>query len=83
MPKITYYALIDETHPLENPTGIMRRIHTSPVATDEVFARDLQWRSTEFLRLHWLGHNEEDYVEIIEEQAEAVVFEWRQRLRED
>lgn len=78
MIKTTYYALIDETHPPERPTGIVRRIHTSPVPTDEVFARDLQWRPTEFLRRYWLGHTDRDYVEITEELANAVIASWRQ-----
>jgi hypothetical protein len=80
MPKITYYALIDDTHPPERPSGIVRRTHTDPVPTDEAFGRDLQWHPTEFLRRHWLGHNEDDYIEISEQAAQAVISAWRARL---
>ncbi|MQA84485.1 MAG: hypothetical protein GEV03_07645 [Streptosporangiales bacterium] len=69
MPKITYYARITDTHPPENPAGLMRRIHTEPVPTDEALRRDLQWHPTEFLRRYWLGHTDGDFVEISEEQA--------------
>jgi hypothetical protein len=79
VPDVTYYALIDENRPLERPKGLVRRIHTEPLPTDEVFGRDLQWHPTEYLRLYYLGHNEVDHVEISEEQAEAIIAARRER----
>jgi hypothetical protein len=35
MPEITYYALISENHPRERPEGLVRRIHTEPMPTDQ------------------------------------------------
>lgn len=83
MPKITYYALVDDGYPPEHPTGIVRRTHTEPLPVDEAFGRNLQWHPTEFLYRHWLGHNEQDYVEISEEAAQAVIARWREEWREE
>jgi hypothetical protein len=79
VPKTTYYARIDETHPPERPAGIVRRTHTEPLPTDEAFGRDMQWHPTEYLHRYFLGHNEDDHIEISEEQAEAVIARWREK----
>lgn len=77
MREITYYAIVDDGYPPDRPDGLVRRVHTEPMPTDEAFHRDMQWHPTEFLRLHWLGHNEQDYVEISPELAEAVITRWK------
>jgi hypothetical protein len=77
MPDITYYALTDNDHPAERPTGLVRRIHTEPGPTDQAFHRDLRWHPTEYLRLYALGHDGTDHVEITEEEADAVIARWR------
>jgi hypothetical protein len=81
VPTVTYFAKIGRDHPRERPLGIVRRIHTEPVPTDEAFCRDLQWHPTEYLHRHWLGHNTVGHVEITEEEAEAVIARWREQLR--
>jgi hypothetical protein len=43
------------------------------VPTDEVLQRDLQWHPTEALYRYLLGHNDNDYVEITEEEANTVI----------
>ena len=78
MPEITYYALVDEDHPPERPTGLVRRIHTEPVPTDQAFHRDLQWHPTEYLRRYYIAGSYEDHVEITEDQANAVIARWRE-----
>ena len=74
--RTTYYARVDEAQPRDNPRGIVRRRHTDP-PIDEVFARDMQWHPTEYLRLYWLGHNDVDHVEITEREAEEITSRWR------
>ncbi|MCT9138373.1 pentapeptide repeat-containing protein [Streptomyces violarus] len=69
---ITYYAKFSEGYSRSNPQGIVRRRMVNGVAHDEAFTRNLRWEPTEYLRLHALGHNEVDHVEISE--AEAVAF---------
>ncbi|MGE5291935.1 MAG: hypothetical protein ACM3ML_33080 [Micromonosporaceae bacterium] len=81
MPKITYYAIINERRPVTRPKGLIRRIHTEPVPTDEEFTRDLEWVPSEFLQLYRLGHNDDDYVEITPEQAEQIIADRRERLQ--
>jgi hypothetical protein len=78
MPEVTYYALIDRDHPRERPLGLVRRIHTKPVATDEELLRDLAWHPSEYLRLYALGHDPHDHVEITEEEANAAIAWWRE-----
>jgi hypothetical protein len=80
MPKVTYYARIDKNHPRERPAGLVRRIHTEPVPTDEALHRDLEWRPTEYLRRYWLGHNDGEHVEIAEDEAQAVIARWREQF---
>jgi hypothetical protein len=69
---ITYYAKFSEGCSRSNPQGIVRRRMVNGVAHDEAFTRNLRREPTEYLRLHELGHNEVDHVEISE--AEAIAF---------
>jgi hypothetical protein len=80
VPEITYYALVSETNPPERPAGLVRRIHTEPMPTDEVFRRDLQWHPTEYLQRYWLGHRDQEHVEITEAEAERIMARWRERF---
>jgi hypothetical protein len=80
MPRITYYARIDATHPADRPAGIVRRIHTEPVPTDEAFTRNMRWEPTEYLRRYYLGHNDDDHVEISEQEANRIIQSWRERF---
>jgi hypothetical protein len=75
MPKITYYALIDEAHPPERPYGVVRRIHTEPYPTDEAFTRNMEWEFT--IQLRGGRSCPPKHVEIGQELAEAVISRWR------
>ena len=76
-PKITYYAKLAGDRTRDNPSGLVRRIHTTPMPTDEAFGRDLRWHPTEYLRKYWLGHNDADHEEIILEEAATIISRWR------
>jgi hypothetical protein len=80
MPRITYYARVTRVHGTTDPAGLVRRIHTEPVPTDEALQRDLQWHPTEALYRYWLGHNDNDYVEITEEEADSIIARWREKF---
>ncbi|SUA31400.1 Uncharacterised protein [Mycolicibacterium fortuitum] len=82
-PEITYYARLAAGRTPEEPSGLVRRIHTSPNAVDEIFQRDMQWHPTEYLRRYSLGHNDTDHEEITAEQAQAVIDRWRTKWREE
>lgn len=75
-PKITYYAKLAAGGTREDPSGIVRRIHTIPMPTDEYFGRDMQWHPTEYLRRYWLGHNDVDHEEITADEARKVIDRW-------
>jgi hypothetical protein len=72
---ITYYAKFSGGYSRSNPQGIVRRRMVNGVAHDEAFTRNLRWEPTEYLRLHELGHNEVDHVEITEAEALAFIEE--------
>ena len=81
MPKITYYARVTPVHDRADPAGLLRRIHTEPIPTDEALQRDLKWHPTEALYRYWLGHTDNDYVEITEEEANDIIDRWREKFR--
>ena len=72
-PRLTYYAVLAAGGTREDPAGVIRRVHTSPLPTDEAFGRDLQWHPTEYLRKYFLGHNDDDHEEIPAEEAQAII----------
>jgi len=43
----------------------------------------MRWEPTEYLRRYWLGHNDDEHVEISEEQAERVISGWREQYGRD
>lgn len=75
-PKSTYYAKLAAGRTRENPSGIVRRTHTTPRPTDEYFGRDMQWHPTEYLRRYWLGHNDVDHEVITADEAQAITDRW-------
>ncbi|WP_326847347.1 pentapeptide repeat-containing protein [Streptomyces kaniharaensis] len=71
----TYYARFDEssTSSRENPYGIVRRSTVDAIDIDEAFTRNLRWEPTEYLRLYYLGHNDDDHAEITRAEADAFI----------
>jgi hypothetical protein len=78
-PAVQYFALLRDGGTAENASGLVRRIHTTPVPTDEAVGRDLLWHPTEYLRLYRLGHNDQDHVEVSAEFAAQLIERWRRR----
>ncbi|MEU3500761.1 hypothetical protein ABZ726_08310 [Streptomyces hundungensis] len=60
----------------------MRRRVLDGASYDEAFTRNLRWEPTEYLRLHLLGHNEVDHVEITECEADGFIATVVARLGE-
>jgi hypothetical protein len=73
-PRVTYYALLTDAG---RPAGLVRRIHLAPYPRDESLRRNLTWRPTEYLRRYAMGHNDTEYAEISEQEAEALIEQWR------
>lgn len=76
-PAVHYFALIPDGGTAENATGLVRRIETKPLPTDEVIGNDLDWHPTEYLYRYWLGHNDQDHVEVSAEFAAQLLERWR------
>ncbi len=81
--EITYYAKLAAGGTREDPSGLVRRIHTTPVPTDEYFGRDMAWHPTEYLRRYWLGHNDVDHEEMTPDEAQAIIDLWRAKWTQE
>ncbi|MFZ3566361.1 hypothetical protein ACOKM5_05240 [Streptomyces sp. BH097] len=81
--KVTYFAVVDDGFPRERPMGLMRRraVGREPLTRDEAFGRNMCWETTDYFRLHALGHNDTDHVEISEIEAAAFIDRVIQRGR--
>lgn len=76
-PAVQYFALLRDGGTAETASGLVRRTHIKPMPTDEVIGNDLGWHPTEYLRLYWLGHNDQDHVEVSAEFAAQLIERWR------
>ena len=77
-PAVRYFALLDDDGTPEDATGLVRRVATVPIPTDEAVGRDLEWHPTDYLeRYYKLGTMDRDHVEVTAEFAEALLARWR------
>ncbi|MFF3067477.1 pentapeptide repeat-containing protein [Kitasatospora sp. NPDC057904] len=77
---VTYYAVFSEISSRENPETVMRRRVVDGIEYDEEFTRNLRWEPTEYFRLYYLGHNEDDHVEISRAEVDAFIARVKQAL---
>ena len=76
-PETTYYLVLAAGATRDYPSGIVRRIHTTPMPTDQYVGRDRRWHRTEYLRRYWLRHNDADHEEITAAEAHTNIDRWR------
>ena len=77
-PGVRYFALIADGGSAEEATGLVRRVATTPVPTDEAIGNDLDWHPTDYLeRYHVLGSVDREYVEVSAEFALELLARWR------
>lgn len=77
-PAVRYFALIRDDGTPEEATGLVRRVATSPLPTDEAIGNDLEWHPTDYLeRYYTLGSMDRENVEITAEFAEQLLARWR------
>ncbi|MGW1784025.1 hypothetical protein ACWCQQ_33695 [Streptomyces sp. NPDC002143] len=70
---MTYYALIRDGYPRENPSGVVRRRVSDGVESEEVFTRNLRWEPSDYLLKYSIGHNDVEHIEISEEEVMAFI----------
>ena len=75
----TYYAILDEDSSLARPVGVFRRVKSENGQIDEAFSRNLRWEFSPLLYSAERGDTMYDFVEITEDEADAVVA----RIRAD
>ena len=77
-PTVRYFALIKDGGPLEEATGLVRRLPTTPRPTDEAIGNDLEWHPTDYLeRYYTLGTMDRENVELTGELADELLARWR------
>lgn len=81
MEEITYYARFYWDGTPKKPKGIVRRRVVDGVAYDEAFTRQSRWEPTEYFRLYRLGHDDDQYAEITEGEAEAFIARTEEKFR--
>jgi hypothetical protein len=76
-PSVQYYALIKDDGTVEQATGLVRRVHTRPLPTDEAIGNDLDWHPTDYLERYYLrGSMDREHVEITADRAAQLVDRW-------
>ena len=71
--KTTYFAIIDESSNRARPSGVLRRVENDEGEIDEVFSRNLTWEFSPLLYSAENGDLTNDFAEITEDEADAVV----------
>lgn len=83
MENVKYYFKTDEDRGRSNPAGIMRRCTEDGVNRDEVYNFRLRrWTATDFFDKYRLGHQDFEYVEVPQEEAEQMLAEKARRQAE-
>ena len=78
VPVVRYFALIKDGGTPEAATGLVRRVATHPLPTDEAIGNDLEWHPTEYLeRYYRLGTMDREHLEVTAEFAEELLARWR------
>nr|WP_211116479.1 hypothetical protein [Glycomyces buryatensis] len=74
MENVRYYFKVSEVYTRSNPGAVMRRYEVNGITYDEVYRFNGQgWSPTEFFQLYRLGHNDDDYIEVPQEEAEEAI----------
>jgi hypothetical protein len=82
MENAKYYFKVDEVRNRENPLGILRR-HADRARPDEAYNFRLHaWTETDFFDKYRIGHQDFDYIEVPQEEAEAMLAEKLRRQAE-
>jgi hypothetical protein len=77
--KVTYHAIVSEFSSRDEPGGVLRRIEDDEGQHDEAFTRDLTWKPSASLYAAERGDTMNDFYEISEAEAMAIVG----RIRRD
>ena len=72
--RVTYYAVVNDLSSRERPTGVFRRTYTEDGGKlDEAFTRNLIWERSWLLVSAERGDLVNEFIEITEEEANAIV----------
>jgi len=71
--EVRYYGIVTSGRTRASPSGVMRRRTAEGRTVEEVFARGLVWKPTDYFDRYDLGHNDNDHVEITEAEAQQFV----------
>jgi hypothetical protein len=77
--RITYYAIIGVRRIPSNPSGLVRRRHTTEGRVDEALQRDLTWGPTSAITQWEYGNLPGELSEISGDEAEALIERFRDK----
>lgn len=76
---IKYYAIVGVGRTIENPSGLARRRLRADTPIDESLRRDLTWKPDSAIREWEYGDVGSDLVEVSENQAQALIEQFREK----
>jgi len=71
--KITFYAILGSGATVDQPLGLLRRLHYDNGCEDEGLRRDLSWSFTPLITEWEHGSGDEELVEVSHDQASRIV----------
>jgi len=77
--KVSYYAVIGAGRSAANPSGLVRRKHTSSGRIDEALSRDLSWKPTSAITQWEYGNLSGELAEISEAEAARLIERFREK----
>jgi hypothetical protein len=81
MPKITYYAIVDDYSTRDEPASVLRRTETNEGQNDEQFGYDLEWTFSPLLYSYERGNLDNKFYKITEDEANRIVERIRRSAR--
>ncbi|WP_157535093.1 hypothetical protein [Nocardia inohanensis] len=81
MKNLRFYFKLSDIRP--EPSAVMRRYEIDGITRSESYRFNGQgWTATEFFDKYQLGHNDSDYIEVSEAEAEEAIATIKRRAAE-
>lgn len=78
---VQYFAIVDTGDSIDDPSGIVRRVHVSEGKLDESLQADLRWHRSSAIR-EWDRAEGRPLVEVTPEQAERIIARFKELWRD-
>lgn len=83
MENLRFYLKLNENYSRDDPKAIMRRFSEGGRSFAQAYRFNGQgWTATDFFDKHRLGHNDDDFIEVSQEEAEDAIAAKLRRMAE-